>query len=174
MMRSFGPPRGLETCYIETKNIGSGAASSAIRAGELIEQGLLSPSCREARSGSAHQALSASDASYSQGRAHRSCLGLVGTILDLKPVIRATRTGLLHGGEDEGRRSRQMALQKGSSSRQAPRIQHHGDAWAARRRRRRPRGPQGSTAGLRLAIQANNPVLVHTGPASSASASSAC
>ena len=41
MVSSFGPtPEGLEVRYIDTKNIGIGAGFSAVRAGELIEQGL--------------------------------------------------------------------------------------------------------------------------------------
>ena len=44
MISGFGPaPEGLETRYIDTKNIGIGSGFSAIRAGELIEQGSARP-----------------------------------------------------------------------------------------------------------------------------------
>ena len=48
-VRGFGPtPEGLDACYIDTKNIGIGSGFSAIRAGELIEQGLpFADVCRE-------------------------------------------------------------------------------------------------------------------------------
>ena len=40
LVRSFGPnPEGLEAFYVDTNNIGIGSGFSAIRAGELIEQG---------------------------------------------------------------------------------------------------------------------------------------
>ncbi len=99
LMRSFGPsPEGLETHYVDTKNIGIGSGFSAIRAGELIEQGL---SFAEVCSGVEKAAkdtklffcVSTLEYLRKGGR-----IGLVsavlGTLLELKPVISCNADGV--------------------------------------------------------------------------------
>jgi DegV family protein with EDD domain len=118
-IRSFGPaPEGLETCYIDTKNIGIGSGFSAIRAGELIERGLpFADVCREvddlARRTKLFFCVSTLEYLAKGGR-----IGLVaatlGTLLDLKPVISCNEAGVYCTvARARGRRkSLDLALQK--------------------------------------------------------------
>ncbi len=99
MISGFGPsPEGLEARYIDTKNIGIGSGFSAIRAGELIEQGLaFDEVCRQVEEVARHTKLffCVATLEYLQkgGR-----IGLVsaimGTMLDLKPVISCNKDGV--------------------------------------------------------------------------------
>ncbi|MHB8965789.1 MAG: DegV family protein [Coriobacteriia bacterium] len=99
MISGFGPsPEGLEVRYIDTKNIGIGSGFSAIRAGELIEQGLnFDEVCRgvekAARDTRLYFCVSTLEYLQKGGR-----IGLVaatvGTILDLKPVITCNEEGV--------------------------------------------------------------------------------
>ena len=130
MLRSFGPaPEGLETCYVDTKNIGIGSGFSAIRAGELIEQGLpFAEVCREVE-GAARNTSSSSASRRStrisrcQGRPHRPGPGGRGGSLDLKPVISCNETASTTPWRRRGgARSRcSWRSRRPSSSRRAPR-----------------------------------------------------
>jgi DegV family protein with EDD domain len=119
MLRSFGPaPQGLETCYIDTKNIGIGSGFSAIRAGELIEQGLpFAEVCREVESAARSTKLffCVSTLSYLvKGGRIGLVAGLVGSIFDLKPVISCNEDGVYYTVvKTRGRnKSLTLALQK--------------------------------------------------------------
>lgn len=99
MFRTFGPnPEGLDVHYVDTKNIGIGSGLTAIRAGELIEQGLpFTEVCRlteeAARNTKLFFCVSTLEYLKKGGR-----IGLVsatlGTILDLKPVISCNEDGV--------------------------------------------------------------------------------
>ncbi|NTU88691.1 MAG: DegV family protein [Actinobacteria bacterium] len=99
VVRSFGPsPEGLEVAYIDTKNIGIGSGLSAIRAGELIEQGLsFSEICREVERAAKNTKLFFCVATL-EYLAKGGRIGLVsamlGTILNLKPVITCNEEGV--------------------------------------------------------------------------------
>ena len=119
MIRSFGPaPEGLETCYVDTKNIGIGSGFSAIRAGELIEQGLpFAEVCREVESAARHTKLffCVSTLAYLvKGGRIGLVAGLVGSIFDLKPVISCNEDGIYYTvAKTRGRKkSLQLALEK--------------------------------------------------------------
>ena len=119
MLRSFGPaPEGLETCYVDTKNIGIGSGFSAIRAGELIEQGLpFAEVCREVESAARGTKLffCVSTLSYLvKGGRIGLVSGLVGSIFDLKPVISCNEDGVYYTVvKTRGRKkSLQLALEK--------------------------------------------------------------
>jgi len=100
-VRSFGPnPEGLEAHYVDTKNIGIGSGFSAIRAGELIEQGLpFDEVCSQveeaARNTKLFFCVSTLDYLVKGGRIGRVS-GMVGTILDLKPVIACDEDGIYY------------------------------------------------------------------------------
>lgn len=101
MVRSFGPaPEGLETCYIDTKNIGIGSGFSAIRAGELIEKGLpFAEVCREVENAARHTKLffCVETLTYLvRGGRIGLVSGMVGTILNLKPVISCNEDGIYY------------------------------------------------------------------------------
>jgi DegV family protein with EDD domain len=98
-IRSFGPaPEGLETRYIDTKNIGIGSGFSAIRAGELIEQGLsFDEVCKGTEEAARHTKLyfCVSTLEYLvKGGRIGLVAGMVGSILDLKPVISCNADGI--------------------------------------------------------------------------------
>jgi DegV family protein with EDD domain len=119
MLRSFGPaPEGLETCYVDTKNIGIGSGFSAIRAGELIEQGLpFAEVCREVESAARSTKLFFCVATLSylvKGGRIGLVSGLVGSVFDLKPVISCNEDGVYYTvAKTRGRKkSLQLALQK--------------------------------------------------------------
>jgi DegV family protein with EDD domain len=99
--RSFGPtPEGLEAHYVDTKNIGIGSGFAAIRAGELIEQGLpFADVCREVENAARHTKLFFCVATLEyliKGGRIGLVAGMVGTILDLKPVISCNEAGIYH------------------------------------------------------------------------------
>ncbi len=119
LVRGFGPsPEGLEAFYVDTKNIGIGAGFSAIRAGELIEQGLpFAEVCRQVERAAADTRLFFCVATLEYlvkgGRIGRVA-GMVGTILDLRPVISCDENGIYYTvAKARGRKkSLQMALDK--------------------------------------------------------------
>jgi len=119
MVSGFGPaPEGLEVRYIDTKNIGIGSGFSAIRAGELIEKGLdFDEVCRgveeSARNSRLFFCVSTLEYLVKGGRIGRVA-GMVGTILDLKPVISCDEDGIYYTvGKARGRKkSLQLALEK--------------------------------------------------------------
>jgi DegV family protein with EDD domain len=101
LFSSFGPaPEGLPTRYIDTKNIGIGSGFAAIRAGELIEQGLpFAEVCRRVEDASRHTKLffCVSTLEYLvKGGRIGLVAGMVGTILDLKPVISCNEDGIYY------------------------------------------------------------------------------
>lgn len=119
MLRSFGrAPEGLEACYVDTKNIGIGSGFSAIRAGELIEQGLpFAEVCHEVESAARRTKLffCVSTLSYLvKGGRIGLVAGLVGSVFDLKPVISCNEDGVYYTVvKTRGRKkSLQLALQK--------------------------------------------------------------
>lgn len=175
MLRSFGPaPEGLETCYIDTKNIGIGSGFSAIRAGELIERGLpFAEVCREVESAARKTKLffCVSTLSYLvKGGRIGLVSGLVGSIFDLKPVISCNEDGVYYTvAKTRGRKkSLQLALQKAvefaAGARECNVAVMHGAA--------KPEADEVVAAlkaqlpDFRLAIEGQiTPVLVvHTGP----------
>jgi DegV family protein with EDD domain len=99
MLSNFGPsPEGLEVRYIDTKNIGIGSGFSAIRAGELIEQGLdFDEVCRGVEEAVRNTKLCFC-VSTLEYLAKGGRIGLVaarlGTMLDLKPVISCNEDGV--------------------------------------------------------------------------------
>jgi DegV family protein with EDD domain len=119
MLRSFGPtPEGLETCYVDTKNIGIGSGFAAIRAGELIEQGLpFADVCSEvgkvAQQTKLFFCVSTLEYLVKGGRIGLVA-GMVGTLLDLKPVISCNEAGIYYTvAKARGRKkSLSLALQK--------------------------------------------------------------
>lgn len=115
MIRGFGPaPEGLETRYIDTKNIGIGSGFSAIRAGELIAQGLpFDEVCRgiedAARNTRLFFCVSTLDYLVKGGRIGLVS-GMVGTILDLKPVISCNAEGIYYTVAKARGRKKSLAL----------------------------------------------------------------
>jgi DegV family protein with EDD domain len=119
LVRSFGPaPEGLETCYIDTKNIGIGSGFSAIRAGELIAKGLpFAEVCRQVEIAARHTRLffCVSTLEYLvKGGRIGLVSGMVGTVLDLKPVISCNDAGVYYTvAKARGRqKSLNLALEK--------------------------------------------------------------
>jgi len=119
MIRSFGPsPEGLETCYIDTKNIGIGSGFSAIRAGELIEEGLsFAEVCHEVESAARHTKLffCVSTLEYLvKGGRIGLVAAMVGTLFNLKPIISCNEDGVYYTVvKATGRKkSLKLALQK--------------------------------------------------------------
>jgi DegV family protein with EDD domain len=119
MVSGFGPaPEGLEARYVDTKNIGIGSGFSAIRAGELIEQGLpFADVCREVENAARNTRLffCVSTLEYLvKGGRIGLVAGMVGTILDLKPVISCNEDGIYYTvARARGRKkSLSLALEK--------------------------------------------------------------
>jgi len=119
MVSSFGPaPEGLDTHYVDTKNIGIGAGFTAIRAGELIESGLtFGEVCRQVETTAENTKLffCVSTLEYLvKGGRIGLVSGMVGTILDLKPVISCNDEGIYHTvAKARGRKkSLKLALDK--------------------------------------------------------------
>ncbi len=119
LFRSFGDaPEGLEVRYIDTKNIGIGSGFSAIRAGELIEKGLgFAEVCDEvektARETKLFFCVSTLEYLVKGGRIGRVA-GMLGSILDLKPVISCDENGIYYTiAKARGRKkSLRLALEK--------------------------------------------------------------
>lgn len=119
MISGFGPaPEGLEAYYVDTKNIGIGAGLTAIRAGELIAQGLpFEEVCvkveQAARDTRLFFCVSTLEYLIKGGRIGLVA-GMVGSILDLKPVISCNKDGIYHTvAKARGRKkSLQLALDK--------------------------------------------------------------
>jgi DegV family protein with EDD domain len=119
MVSNFGPaPEGLEAFYLDTKNIGIGSGFTAIRAGELIEMGLpFAEVCRQVEIAAQHTKLffcvSTLEYLVKGGRIGRVS-GMVGTILDLKPVISCGDDGIYYTvAKARGRKkSLKLALEK--------------------------------------------------------------
>jgi DegV family protein with EDD domain len=173
--RSFGPaPEGLEACYVDTKNIGIGSGFSAIRAGELIEQGLsFADVCREVETAARHTTLffCVSTLEYLiKGGRIGLVAGTVGTILDLKPVISCNEKGVYYTvARARGRKkSLSLALEKAVEAAAGAKdhnitvmhgaAQPEADALLAELKKRLP--------DYRLAIegQITPALVVHTGP----------
>lgn len=119
MVSGFGPdPEGLEVHYVDTKNIGIGAGFSAIRAGELIEQGLsFSEVCRGVKDAALNTRLffCVSTLEYLiKGGRIGLVAGILGTMLDLKPVISCNEDGIYYTvAKARGRKkSLRLALDK--------------------------------------------------------------
>jgi DegV family protein with EDD domain len=99
LVSSFGPePEGLQARYIDTKNIGIGAGLTAIRAGELIEDGLsFEDLCDEVEKTAKNTKLFFCVATLEyliKGGRIGLVAGMVGTMLDLKPVIACNENGI--------------------------------------------------------------------------------
>lgn len=175
MFRSFGPaPEGLETCYVDTKNIGIGSGFAAIRAGELIEQGLpFAEVCRKVeeavRTTKLYFCVSTLEYLVKGGRIGLVS-GMVGTILDLKPVISCNADGIYDTvAKARGRKkSLQAALDKAVEFAQGAvdfniavvhgAAQEEADALLAEMKAKLP--------GYRIAVegQITPALVVHTGP----------
>ncbi len=119
MISGFGPnPEGLEAYYVDTKNIGIGAGFSAIRAGELIEQGLsFAEVCRDVKTAVLNTRLffCVSTLEYLiKGGRIGLVAGILGTMLDLKPVISCNEDGIYYTvAKARGRKkSLRLALDK--------------------------------------------------------------
>lgn len=101
MLSGFGPsPEGLEAYYVDTKNIGIGSGFSAIRAGELIEQGLsFEEVCRQTEHASKNTKLFFCVATLEyllKGGRIGLVSGMVGMLLDVKPVISCNEDGIYY------------------------------------------------------------------------------
>lgn len=119
MMRNFGPePEGLEAYYVDTKNIGIGSGFSAIRAGELIEQGLpFDEVCRQVEEASKNTKLFFCVATLEyllKGGRIGLVSGVMGMLLDVKPVIACNEDGIYYTvAKARGRdKSLKLALEK--------------------------------------------------------------
>lgn len=119
MMRGFGPePEGLEAYYVDTKNIGIGSGFSAIRAGGLIEQGLsFSEVCEQVESASRNTKLFFCVAGLEyllKGGRIGLVSGVMGMLLDVKPVISCNEDGIYYTvAKARGReKSLKVALEK--------------------------------------------------------------
>lgn len=175
LLSSFGPsPEGLEAHYVDTRNIGIGSGFSAIRAGELIEQGLgFAEVCREVEKAAGNTKLffCVSTLEYLvKGGRIGLVSGMVGTILDLKPVISCNEDGIYYTvAKARGRKkSLRLALDKAvefaASAKEYSITVMHGNAkqeadeLLAAMKERLP--------GYRLAIegQITPALVVHTGP----------
>jgi len=99
LMNSFGPsPEGLDAYYVDTKNIGIGSGFSVIRAGELIEQGLsFDRVCAGVENAAKRTKLffCVSTLEYlRKGGRIGLVAGVMGALLDLKPVITCNEDGV--------------------------------------------------------------------------------
>jgi DegV family protein with EDD domain len=119
LMSSSGPaPEGLETFYVDTKNIGIGSGFAAIRAGELIEKGLpFDEVCRQVEDAVKHTKLffCVSTLEYlAKGGRIGLVAAVLGTLLDLKPVISCNEDGIYYTvAKARGRKkSLSLALEK--------------------------------------------------------------
>lgn len=175
MVSGFGPnPEGLEACYVDTKNIGIGSGLSAIRAGELVEQGLpFAEVCRQVQQAAKDTRLffCVSTLEYLiKGGRIGLVAGIVGSVLNLKPVISCNEEGIYYTvAKARGRqKSLDLALEKAVEFAQGATdfnitvmhgaAQAEADALIASLKQRLP--------GYRLSIegQITPALVVHTGP----------
>lgn len=119
MLSTFGPsPEGLEAYYVDTKNIGIGSGFAAIRAGELIEQGLpFAEVCSGVEAAVKNTTLffCVSTLEYLvKGGRIGLVAGMVGQLLNVKPVIACNEDGIYYTvGKARGRdKSLKLALEK--------------------------------------------------------------
>ena len=119
MLSGFGPePEGLEAYYVDTKNIGIGSGFAAIRAGEVIAQGLpFDDVCRQAEEAARNTKLfyCVSTLEYLvKGGRIGLVSGMVGQLLDVKPVIACNEDGVYYTvAKTRGReKSLRLALEK--------------------------------------------------------------
>lgn len=119
MMQNFGPtPEGLEAFYFDTKNIGIGSGLSAIRAGELIEQGLpFAEVCSQVEVAAKNTKLFFCVATLEylvKGGRIGLVAGVMGMMLDVKPVIACNEDGIYYTvAKARGReKSLKLALDK--------------------------------------------------------------
>jgi DegV family protein with EDD domain len=119
LVSGSGPcPEGLEAFYVDTRNIGIGSGFSAIRAGELIEKGLpFAEVCRQVQEAALHTKLffCVSTLEYLvKGGRIGLVAGMLGTLLDLKPVISCNEDGIYYTvARARGRKkSLELALEK--------------------------------------------------------------
>lgn len=119
MLTNFGPsPEGLEAHYVDTKNIGIGSGFAAIRAGDLIEQGLpFDEVCRGVEDAVRNTTLffCVSTLEYLvKGGRIGLVAGMVGQLLNVKPVIACNEDGIYYTvGKARGReKSLRLALEK--------------------------------------------------------------
>jgi DegV family protein with EDD domain len=115
MISSMGPaPEGMQTHYVDTKNIGVGSGFSAIRAGELIAQGCtFEEVCRGTEEASRNTRLffCVSTLEYLiKGGRIGLVAGMVGTLLDLKPVISCNEDGIYYTVAKARGRKKSLAL----------------------------------------------------------------
>lgn len=119
MLRNFGPqPEGLEAYYVDTKNIGIGSGLTAIRAGELIEQGLtFEEVCRQVevvvKNTKVFFCVATLEYLMKGGRIGLVS-GMAGMLLDVKPVISCNEDGVYYTvAKARGReKSLRLALEK--------------------------------------------------------------
>ncbi|NTW29267.1 MAG: DegV family protein [Coriobacteriia bacterium] len=175
LVSSFGPtPEGLEAHYIDTKNIGIGSGFSAIRAGELIEKGLsFAEVCREVAKAvlSTKLFFCVSTLEYlRKGGRIGLVSAMLGTILDLKPVISCNEEGVYYTvAKTRGRKkSLQGALEQAvkfaSGAKEFNITVMHGDAQAEADALLADL--KAALQGYRIAIegQITPALVVHTGP----------
>lgn len=116
MISGFGPnPEGLEAFYVDTRNIGIGSGLSAIRAGELIEEGLpFADVCREVENTARNNTklfFCVSTLEYLiKGGRIGLVAGMIGTLLDLKPVISCNADGIYDTVAKARGRKKSLAL----------------------------------------------------------------
>lgn len=175
VVSSFGPnPEGLEVVYIDTRNIGIGSGFTAIRAGELVAEGLpFDEVCRQTEYAAKHTKLffCVSTLEYLiKGGRIGLVAGMIGTMLDLKPVIACNEDGIYYTvAKARGRKkSLKLALDKAVEFAEGAKeysitVMHgaakeEADALIAEFKRRMP--------DFRYAIegQITPALVVHTGP----------
>lgn len=100
-LRRFGPePEGLEAYYLDTKNVGIACGFTAIRAGELIEQGLsFEEVCQGSEEAARHTSVFFCVPTLEyliKGGRIGMVTGMVGMLLDVRPVISCNEDGIYH------------------------------------------------------------------------------
>ncbi len=119
MLRNFGSePEGLQAYYVDTKNIGIGSGLTAMRAGELIEKGLpFDEVCRQAELAAKNTKVFFCVATLEyllKGGRIGLVSGVMGMLLDVKPVISCNEDGIYYTvAKARGReKSLRLALDK--------------------------------------------------------------
>jgi len=175
MVSGFGAaPEGLDVHYVDTKNIGIGSGFSALRAGELIEQGLpFEDVCDEVEKASRNTKLffCVSTLEYLiKGGRIGLVSGMLGSMLDLKPVISCNEDGIYYTvAKARGRKkSLKLALDKAVEFAEGAKeynitvmhgaAQQEADELLASMKERLPE------FGISIEGQITPALVVHTGP----------
>lgn len=175
VVSSLGPaPEGMQTYYVDTKNIGIGSGFSAIRAGELIEQGLsFDQVCRGVEEAARNTKLffCVSTLEYlMKGGRIGLVAGMMGTVLDLKPVISCNEDGIYYtvakarGRKKSLRLALDRAVEFASGAQDYSITVMHGDAEEEANALLQSMQQLLPNARLTIEGQITPALVVHTGP----------